>query len=138
MSVFQPDIVNGQVPVTMRKGPIPIVPLGDVVLIELHELPEKTAGGLLLPQVNGEGRAVDPRLALQWGEVIATGEGVYSQNGSKIPVVCNVGDVVFMPKVATCPLSPPFVAMLALKGVDPKYAETIVIVQCQHITGKIT
>lgn len=136
MSVFNPDHVNGQAKETSVSGTskkFPLEPIGDVVFIELHELPDKTSGGLILPEM----RNVDPRMALLWGTVVAAGEGVYSQNGARLPVNCKTGEVVFFPQIAAVPFNPAFLTMLHTKGVDVEYAKKVVVVQCQHITGKI-
>ena len=135
MSVFNEANVNGELPaVSGSKVRIPVIPIGDVVMIELHAMPDRTAGGLILPEM----RDADPRMALLWGTVVAVGLGVYSANGVRIPVDIQVGDVVFLPQVAAIPLNPAFITMLALNHqVDPNDAAKIITCQCQHVTGKI-
>ena len=64
-------------------------PLGDRVLIEV-KAEEKTASGIIL----GESmREADGKI----GVVVAVGNGVYTNNGAKIPMEVSVGDKVMMP-----------------------------------------
>lgn len=61
-------------------------PLGDKVLVRVMEAEEKTSGGIILPETAKE--------KPQRGEVIAVGPGRTDDNGNKIPMEVNVGNIV--------------------------------------------
>ena len=65
-------------------------PLGDRVLIEL-KAEEKTASGIILTE---SAQSLDGKI----GIVVAVGNGVYTNNGAKIPMEIKVGDKVMMPQ----------------------------------------
>lgn len=65
-------------------------PLGDRILIEL-KAEEKTASGIILTE---SAQSLDGKI----GTVIAVGNGVYTNNGAKIPMEIKVGDRVMMPQ----------------------------------------
>ena len=65
-------------------------PLGDRVLIEL-KAEEKTASGIILTE---SAQTLDGKI----GTVVALGNGVYTNNGAKIPMEVKVGDKVMMPQ----------------------------------------
>ena len=52
-----------------------------------------TEGGIILPDTVQDGALIE-------GEVVAVGEGMYSANGTLIPVVVSVGDMVLYNKNA--------------------------------------
>ena len=54
---------------------------------------EVTDSGIILPDTVDQGRLLE-------GEVVAVGEGMYSANGTIIPVICNVGDSILYNKHA--------------------------------------
>ena len=54
---------------------------------------ETTESGIILPDTVSDG-------ALLEGEVVAVGEGMYSANGTLIPVICDVGDIILYNKHA--------------------------------------
>ena len=64
-------------------------PLGDRVLVEVQKQ-EKTASGIILAEGVGYNDA-------KIGTVVAVGNGLYTQNGVKIPMEVEVGDKVMMP-----------------------------------------
>ena len=65
-------------------------PLGDQVLLKEREKKEKTTSGIIL--MNGtEGSYVI-------ADVIAVGEGLFTQTGDRIPMTIKVGDVVMIHK----------------------------------------
>ncbi len=65
-------------------------PLGDQVLLKEREKKEKTTSGIIL--MNGaEGSYV-------MADVIAAGEGLFTQTGDRIPMTIKVGDVVMIHK----------------------------------------
>jgi chaperonin GroES len=65
-------------------------PLGDQVLLQEREKKEKTTSGIIL--MNGtEGSYV-------MADVIAVGEGLFTQTGDRIPMTIKVGDVVMIHK----------------------------------------
>ncbi|WP_019009771.1 co-chaperone GroES [Deinococcus aquatilis] len=66
-------------------------PLGDRVLVEIVEETEtKTAGGLYVPDSAKE--------KSQRGRVVAVGNGKVLENGTRMAVEVNVGDVVYFAK----------------------------------------
>ena len=66
-------------------------PLGDRVLVEIVEDTEtKTAGGLYVPDSAKE--------KSQRGTVVAVGNGKVLDNGTRMAVEVNVGDVVYFAK----------------------------------------
>ncbi|ANE44648.1 MAG: chaperonin [Deinococcus sp.] len=66
-------------------------PLGDRVLVEIVEDTEtKTAGGLYVPDSAKE--------KSQRGRVVAVGNGKVLENGTRMAVEVNVGDVVYFAK----------------------------------------
>ena len=52
-----------------------------------------TEGGIILPDTVQDGALIE-------GEVVAIGEGMYSANGTLIPVVVDVGDTILYNKNA--------------------------------------
>jgi chaperonin GroES len=64
-------------------------PLGDRVLVEI-EMKEKTIGGIIIPDSVKTG---DNKIAV----VVATGDGVYTHSGAKIPMTVKAGDKVLLP-----------------------------------------
>ena len=69
-----------------------IKPLGDRVLVQEYKTKEekKTASGIIIPET---ATADDVKM----GKVLAIGEGLYTQNGSLIPMSVKVGDEVVLP-----------------------------------------
>ena len=69
-------------------------PLADRVLIKTEKEVTKTAGGIILPET-AESR--DTKI----GTVVSVGEGIYTNDGVKIPMTVSVGDKVMMPFAGT-------------------------------------
>ncbi|MEM3342466.1 MAG: co-chaperone GroES [Thermoplasmata archaeon] len=69
----------------------PIQPVGDRVLLKKLEKPEKTAGGIYLPETKEE---------LLEGEVVALGSGRILQDGKRVEFEYKVGDRVLYKKYA--------------------------------------
>ena len=69
-------------------------PLADRVLIKVEKEVTKTAGGIILPET-AESR--DTKI----GTVISVGDGIYTNDGVKIPMQVKVGDKVMMPFAGT-------------------------------------
>ncbi len=69
-----------------------IRPLFDRVLVKRLAHEEKTAGGIIIPDVAKE--------KAQTGKVVAVGAGRMTPEGKMIPVQVRVGDVVFFGKYA--------------------------------------
>ncbi|MGX7013582.1 co-chaperone GroES [Vagococcus silagei] len=67
-------------------------PLGDRIIIEVKEVEETTASGLVLTSASKE--------KSQTGEVIAVGEGRTLDNGTKSPISVTVGQTVMFEKYA--------------------------------------
>ena len=65
-------------------------PLADRVLIKIEKEVTKTAGGIIIPE-SAESR--DTKI----GVVVSVGEGIYTNDGVKIPMSVKVGDKVMMP-----------------------------------------
>ena len=70
-------------------------PVNDKIVVRPNEKNEEavTASGIVLPDTVDQGRLLE-------GEVIAVGKGMYSANGTLIPVVCEVGDIILYNKHA--------------------------------------
>ena len=69
-------------------------PLADRVLIEKEEVQTKTAGGIIIPET---AKGEDTKI----GIVVSVGEGIYTNDGVKIPMSVKVGDKVMMPYAGT-------------------------------------
>tara|TARA_R100001443_G_C3261195_1_gene155641 strand:- start:292 stop:597 length:306 start_codon:yes stop_codon:yes gene_type:complete len=54
---------------------------------------ETTAAGIILPDTVQDGALIE-------GKVVAVGDGMYSANGTLIPVICDVGDTILYNKNA--------------------------------------
>ena len=65
-------------------------PLADRVLIKTEKEITKTAGGIIIPET-AETR--DTKI----GTVVSVGEGIYTNDGIKIPMQVKVNDKVMMP-----------------------------------------
>ena len=69
-------------------------PVNDKIVVKpITKEEEVTEGGILLPDTVDQGK-------LQEGEVTAVGQGMYSANGTLIPVICDVGDKILYNKHA--------------------------------------
>ena len=70
-------------------------PVNDKIVVKPTEKnnEEVTAGGIILPDTVQDGSLVE-------GEVVATGDGMYSASGTLIPVICDVGDTILYNKNA--------------------------------------
>ena len=66
-------------------------PLGDRVLITYNDGETKTESGLILTDSAQRGQKM-------WGEVISVGPGIFTQNGSRLPMSVKVGDKVMYSK----------------------------------------
>jgi len=69
-------------------------PLADRVLIKTEKEITKTAGGIILPET------VESR-DTKIGTVVSVGDGIYTNDGVKIPMTVKVGDKVMMPFAGT-------------------------------------
>lgn len=65
-------------------------PLADRVLIRVEKEVTKTVGGIILPDSVG---SRDTKI----GTVVSVGDGIYTNDGVKIPMTVGVGDKVMMP-----------------------------------------
>ena len=69
-------------------------PVNDKIVVKkISKEEEVTEAGILLPDTVDQGKLME-------GEVVAVGDGMYSANGTLIPVVCNVGDTILYNKHA--------------------------------------
>ena len=70
-----------------------LIPINDKIVVKLKEQPgeKKTESGLILPETANQGGVIE-------GKVLAVGEGMYSMNGTKIPMVVQEGDDVVLTK----------------------------------------
>ena len=66
-------------------------PLGDRVLVKAVKGEEKTKSGIIMTETSMRGQSV-------WGDVIAVGDGIFTQNGERIPMSVGVGDSVMYKK----------------------------------------
>ena len=64
-------------------------PIGDQVLLKVEKVAEKTKGGIII---------VDREMQFTQGKVIATGDGLFTQTGNRIPMTVSVGDLVYVYK----------------------------------------
>ncbi len=64
-------------------------PIGDQVLIKVEKVAEKTKGGIIL---------VDRDMNFTKGVVVATGAGLFTQTGDRIPMTVKVDDEVYVYK----------------------------------------
>ena len=76
----------------MAKAKPKIQPLGDRVVVKAIEKEEMTKGGIVLPDTVKE--------KPQEGKVIAVGPGKMTEDGKRIAMDVNVGDVVIYAKYA--------------------------------------
>ena len=69
-------------------------PVNDKIVVKIKSKQEEvTEGGILLPDTVDQGKLME-------GEVVSTGKGMYSANGTLIPVVVNVGETILYNKHA--------------------------------------
>ena len=69
-------------------------PVNDKIVVKTNSKEEEvTEGGILLPDTVDQGKLME-------GEVMAVGKGMYSANGTLIPVVVDVGDKILYNKHA--------------------------------------
>lgn len=66
-------------------------PLGDRVLVKAVKGEEKTKSGIIMTETSMRGQSV-------WGDVIAVGDGIFTQSGERIPMSVGVGDSVMYKK----------------------------------------
>lgn len=71
-----------------RKQVMQYQPLNDYVLVKVIKEEEKTKGGLYKPS--------DAKEQMK-GEILAVGTGIYTANGTLIPMSLKVGDNVIVP-----------------------------------------
>ncbi len=74
----------------MASGKIKVIPLLDRVLVKQDDEPQKTEGGIFLPETAKE--------APQWGTVVKVGPGKVLDNGEKRPMTVKEGDKVIFGK----------------------------------------
>lgn len=74
----------------MRGSNIKITPLGDRVLVKQDDEPQKTEGGIFLPETAKE--------APQWGTVVRTGPGKRLESGEISKLTVKEGDKVIFGK----------------------------------------
>ena len=69
-------------------------PVNDKIVVKkMSKQEEVTEGGILLPDTVDQGKLME-------GEVVSVGQGMYSANGTLIPVICDVGDKILYNKHA--------------------------------------
>ena len=69
---------------------VPVKPLGDRIVVQPLEAEQTTASGLVIPDTAKE--------KPQEGTVVAAGPGRIDDNGNRVPLDVNVGDVVIYSK----------------------------------------
>jgi chaperonin GroES len=71
-----------------------LIPVNDKIVVKpITKEEEITESGLILPDTVDQGKLME-------GEVVAIGEGMFSANAVRIPVVCDVGDKILYNKHA--------------------------------------
>ena len=70
-------------------------PVNDKIIVKPKSKKDEevTASGIVLPDTVDQGKLME-------GEVVSVGKGMYSANGTLIPVVVNVGDTILYNKHA--------------------------------------
>ena len=69
-------------------------PVNDKIVVKTNSQEEEvTDSGILLPDTVDQGKLME-------GEVVSVGKGMYSANGTLIPVVVNVGETILYNKHA--------------------------------------
>ena len=70
-------------------------PVNDKIVVKPNKKDEEemTESGIILPDTVDQGKLLD-------GEVVSVGKGMYSANGTLIPVVVDVGDKILYNKHA--------------------------------------
>ena len=70
-------------------------PINDKIVVKPNKKneEEKTESGIILPDTVDQGKLLE-------GEVVAVGKGMYSANGTLIPVICSPGDTILYNKHA--------------------------------------
>ena len=70
-------------------------PVNDKIVVKPNQKKDEevTESGILLPDTVDSGKLME-------GEVVAVGKGMYSANGTLIPVVVNVGETILYNKHA--------------------------------------
>ena len=70
-------------------------PVNDKIVVKPNKKDEEemTESGIILPDTVDQGKLLE-------GEVMAVGKGMYSANGTLIPVVVNVGETILYNKHA--------------------------------------
>ena len=68
-------------------------PVNDKIVVKPNKKDEEemTEYGISVPDTGNQGKLLE-------GEVVSTGKGMYSANGTLIPVVVNVGDTILYNK----------------------------------------
>jgi chaperonin GroES len=89
---------------------INLKPLGDRLVIEPQQREQTTASGLVLPETAAE--------KPQQGEVIAAGPGRRDDDGKRIPLDVNVGDIVLYAKYGGTEIKINDQKLLILKEAD--------------------
>src|SRR3954467_9871501 len=88
--VHQPSDPEGGVADVTTATKVNIKPLEDRVVVQANEAETTTASGLVIPDTAKE--------KPQEGTVIAVGPGRVDDNGNRVPLDVNVGDVVIYSK----------------------------------------
>ena len=69
-------------------------PVNDKIVVKkITKGEEVTEGGILLPDTVDQGKLME-------GEVVAVGEGMFSANAVRIPLICDIGDTILYNKHA--------------------------------------
>ncbi len=87
-----------------------VKPLGDRILVEVHEALEKTKGGIVIPDMAKE--------KLQEAKVVAVGKGRITDDGKVIPLEVKKGDVILFGKYSGTELKLDERNLLMLKEED--------------------
>jgi len=89
-TIHQPSDTEGGVTDVTTATKVSIKPLEDRVVVQANEAETTTASGLVIPDTAKE--------KPQEGTVVAVGPGRIDDNGNRVPLDVNVGDVVIYSK----------------------------------------
>ena len=90
ITIHQPSDTEGGVTDVTTATKVSIKPLEDRVVVQANEAETTTASGLVIPDTAKE--------KPQEGTVVAVGPGRIDDNGNRVPLDVNVGDVVIYSK----------------------------------------
>ena len=116
ITIHQPSDTEGGVTDVTTATKVSIKPLEDRVVVQANEAETTTASGLVIPDTAKE--------KPQEGTVVAVGPGRIDDNGNRVPLDVNVGDVVIYSKYG---------------GTEVKYSgQEYLILSARDVLAKVT